>query len=235
MTTTNCLCDSGSGGLYGASTTYATSGTTCTALYTGDKYYVGQAMSGSTYYRYRAFLKFNTSVIPDGDTITQVNMKMVALENNSDVDFDLVIKKADWSAYDPASNDNKESIWDLILSASSDDNIWKNSADVSINTQYASGNLSTTWVNKAGYTYYGLISSRDISGNAPAAPQNPENLRIGAEEYATETYRPILTVIHNAPSTFVPKTIMFFGRELNWSWWKKDGIWQPKNPGLITA
>lgn len=50
--------------------------------------------------------------------------------------------------------------------------------------------------------------------------------------YSTSTYRPKLVVTHEAVS-FVPYTIMF-SQKLNWNWWKKGGIWMPKNQGLVT-
>jgi hypothetical protein len=91
MTTTDCICNSGSGGIYGTNAVYATARSTCSVIYSGDKYYVGQSATAvPVYYVYRWFLKFDTSTIPDGDTITQVNLKMVALEDNSEPDFDVV-------------------------------------------------------------------------------------------------------------------------------------------------
>ena len=235
MTTTDCLCNSGSGGIYGSNAVYATARSTCSTLYSTDRYYVGQTLGVEIYYVYRWFLKFDTSVIPDGDTITQVNMKLVALEDNSSSDFDVVIKKADWSAYDPASDANKESIYDLILSATSDDNIWRNTSGISINTQYTSGNLDKDRVNKSGSTYYGLISSRDISASPPTAgPGAAENLRLASQDHATSGYRPVLTVVH-VPGGGQPAISPFFNFFKNFEnpWKKKGGIWQPEK-GLAT-
>jgi len=198
MTTTDCLCDSGDGGMYGADEYYATAHSTAYTLNSsGADHQLGQNYDAAheIYYISRIFMKFDTSVIPDSDTITQVNMKLVATHNYSDTDFDVVIKKADWSAYDPASEANKDSIYDLILSASSDTNIWRNTSGISINTQYTSGNLDAARINKLGYTYYGLISSRDISSSTPVMDVG-EAVRIASQENATTGYRPILTITH---------------------------------------
>lgn len=195
MAITNFVC-SADGGLYGESGTYSVARSTCNTLYSSDRYSIGQAQPASLiYYAYRMFLKFNTSSLA-GAVIKQVNLKLVAVENNSTTDFDVVIKKADWSAYDPASDANKDNIYDLILSSDADSNIWKNTSDISVNTQYASGNLNTAWINKAGYTYYGLISSRDISATAPRndVGGGQENIRIASSIHATTAYRPILSV-----------------------------------------
>ena len=236
MTTTNCLCN-GHGGIYGSSATYATARTTSTALYSNDRYYVGQVLNTEVYYVYRYFLKFDTSVIPDGDTITQVNMKLVTLEDSSNNDFDIVIKKADWSPYDPADADNRESIYDLILSAGADDNIWRNTNGISINTQYTSGNLSVAWVNKSGSSYYGLLSSRDISATPPTAGSGASEVeRIASQSHATVAYRPILTIVHT-PGGGEPVSVSpFFNFFKNFEnpWKKKGGIWQPQNKGLVT-
>ncbi|MFA5150981.1 MAG: hypothetical protein WC554_00330 [Clostridia bacterium] len=187
---------SADGGLYGENGVYSTARSTCNTLYSQDRYITGQSQPASlVYYVYRMFLKFDTSFLA-GATIKQANLKLVVVEDNSAIDFDVVIKKADWSAYDPASDANKENIYDLILSSSADDNIWRNTSGLSINTQYTSGNLNTAWINKNGYTYYGLISSRDISSTPPnnTVGGGNENVRIASSTHATTSYRPILTV-----------------------------------------
>lgn len=233
MTTTDCLCNSGSGGIYGMNAVYSIARSTATSIYSQDKYYVGQSATAvPIYYVYRWFLKFDTSVIPDGNTITQVNLKMVALEDNSvDADFDVVIKKCNWSAYDPASDVNKESIYDLILSSTADNNIWRNTSGISINTQYTSGNLDTAYVNKSGWTYYALLSSRDVSGTAPVPGGGgaSENVRLASQDHATTGYRPVLTVVHT-PAGGQPAISPFlnFFKNFENPWKMKGGIWQPK-------
>lgn len=164
---------------------------------TSNNFGVGQRISGN-YVTYRGFLKIDTSGIPDADTITQVNLKAVMLTDNSTTDFDVVIKKYNWSATDPISGANRETPYDGCLAATADDNIWKNTASLSINTQYTSGDLNTTWVSKTGYTYYGLISSRDVSNTAPT---NNEYIFIASQDHATSGYRPVLTVAHAAISS----------------------------------
>lgn len=163
--------------------------------------YIGQNFGSSTYYIYRTFLKFDTSGIADGDTISQVNLKLVATADNSITDFDVQIAKCDWSSYDPIDDGNRESAYDACLSATADDSIWRNTSGMSTNTQYTSGNLSTSWPSKTGYTYYGLRSSRDFGS---IEPSGFERISIAMQENATSAYRPLLAVTTEAGASGNP-------------------------------
>jgi len=155
---------------------------------------MGQIYS-TNYYPYRVYLKFDTSAIGAG-AVTQVNLKMVATVDGGAADFDVVIKKQDWSGQDPLGLGNMEVAYDGCLAATADDNIWRNTSGMSLNTQYTSGNLSTAWINGAGNTYYSIISSRDVSATSPSGD---ERISIAAQEHATEAYRPVLTVLYETP------------------------------------
>jgi len=183
------------GFIYGASTSYSTArstssthDTTYISLMCGQYYNTGILV----YDVYRAFTKFDTTAIPAAASISQVNKKMVCIADYSDTDFDVQIVKQDWSAQDPISASNREAAYDNCLAGTADDSIWRNTSGMAINTQYASGNLSTSWVVKAGYTYYSLRSSRDYNANQPTGL---EYIHIASQENATESYRPILTVV----------------------------------------
>jgi hypothetical protein len=207
MTTQNFACSSGDGQVNGESSSYSTArGTAVDYDSTGTTYYVGQTYTGGIYLVYRAFLKFDTSSIPDDAIIDQINLKLVATTDNSTTDFNVIIKKFNWASYDPVSAGNMESVFDGILSATADDNIWRSTSGISTNTQYSSGNLNINWINKTGYTYYGLISSRDISGTQPTGS---ENVRLASQENATSAYRPILTIEYHEPSSWIPQIIIF--------------------------
>ena len=189
--------DTADGYVYGDNGTYATAHSTATTFgNTGGFFFVGQR---TVFHCYRSYLKFDTSVIGYGANVTQVNQKMVCPSDSTDTDFDVVIKKQDWSASDPVSNANKETVYDGCLAAANDDNIWRNTNGMSINTQYASGNLATNWINKTGFTYYGLISSLDVSATQPT---NDEYIQIASQENATPAYRPILTVLYAPGGSF---------------------------------
>jgi len=188
--------DSGDGVVLGSSTVYATAQSTATNHGTATDYiYVGQYYSVPNYVVHRMFEKFDTSGIPDGDTISSVVMTLTAQSDASATDFDVQIKKCDWSASDPLSSGNRDTAYDDCAAAAQDDNIWRNTSGLSTNTQYASGSLSTAWVSKTGYSYYGLMSSREGT-----TPTGNEFIAINSTNHATASYRPFLTVTHASAS-----------------------------------
>jgi hypothetical protein len=159
--------------------------------------YVGQEYIDSLYSLERAFLKFDTSSL-SGSEITKVNLKMVVWEDRSDdADFDIEIVKADWSDYDPIDSANAANHWDLILSATADQD-WRNTSGISTNTVYTSPDLDTTWINRSGYTYYGLRSSRDSGNNAPG-DGDYEFISLYSPTHATTGYRPVLYIEYEPP------------------------------------
>ena len=188
--------DTADGLVLGASTVYATAQSTATSsATTSQSNSMGQNYSNPTYTCYRIFLKFDTSSIGAGSTITQVNLKLVCTLDGSDTDFDVQIVKQDWSAQDPIVSGNREAAYDNCLSGTADDNIWRNTNGMSTNTQYASGNLNTAWPSKTGNTYYSLRSNRDL---AATTPTGSENINIALANHTTEAYRPVLTVAYTA-------------------------------------
>jgi hypothetical protein len=184
--------DAADGYIYGLNAAYATArSTSYSFLITQNLAAVGQSFQSSNYYVNRGFLKFDTSAIPDWANITQVNLKMVCVGDYSTVDFDVQIVKQNWVSQDPITDGNREDAYDNCLSGTADSNIWQNTSGMSPNTQYASGNLDTTWVNKTGFTYYSLRSSRDLNNDTPSGT---EVIDLASQDHATEAYRPILTV-----------------------------------------
>jgi hypothetical protein len=177
----------------GTNSNYSTARSTSYAYNsTNAVLFLGQFLS---YQVYRNFLKFDTSSIPDNNTISQVNLKLVCTYDYSATDFDVQIVKQNWSSQDPLSDTNREAAYDNCLNGTADSSIWRNTSGISLNTQYASGNLDTSWVNKTGYTYYSLRSSRDYGNNTPTGD---EYLQIASADNATSSYRPVLTVVHSS-------------------------------------
>ena len=184
----------GDGYIYGThATVYATArSTSSNSIITGDSMVLGQ--SNSPEYRvYDAYLKIDTSGIPDADDISQVNLTMTPGGDSSTVDFDVVIRKQNWSAQDPIAAGTREAAYDGCLAATSDDSIWRNTNGIVSGTSDTSGNLSTAYVSKTSYTYYSLISSRTISATTPTST---EYITVYTQEHTTAGYRPVLTVVH---------------------------------------
>ena len=162
----------------------------------------------ATFNTTRSYLKFDTSSIDDEVTISQVNLKLTNQTSYGSQSDNICIAKYNWSSVDPITNSNKETPYDGILLADLDDGIF-HSNNMSANTQYTSENLSTTWINKTGYTYYGLISSNDYN-NVPVTDNGHSNLY--RYNHATESYRPVLTVTYTTGSTGVPKHFLHYAR-----------------------
>jgi hypothetical protein len=192
--------ESSSWAIYGSNADYATArATSFSGMAPNTTIIIGQR---STYQVQRGALKFVTSTIGAGSTITQVNISMVCATDQSTKDFDVQIVKFDWSSYDPYATANREDNYDGCLAADADDNIWRNTSGMSVETAYTSGNLATTWVSKTGNTYYGLRSKDDYDATTPT--NLTERITLGGPTNATESYRPVLTVTYTAAGTFIP-------------------------------
>lgn len=147
------------------------------------------------YTLWRLFLKFDTSSIPTYAVINSVKLRLTMESDRSTTDFDVQIVKQDWSSQDPIAAGTREAAYDGCLSGTADDSIWKNTNGLSVNTPYESGELSKTWVNKGGTTYYSLRSSLDYAGTAPSASASGnEDISIYMSEETTSAYKPYLVV-----------------------------------------
>jgi hypothetical protein len=152
----------------------------------------------SSYWVYRAFIKFDTSTITP-NTVSQVNLKLTPITDTSDADFDVNIIKCTWDE----GISQRENNYDRVLTSSEDSSIWRNTNGISANTQYASGNLDTTWVDIDGTTYYALASNLDYDGSG-TAPTVHEYITVASQDHATAGYRPVLTVAYSAAATGDP-------------------------------
>lgn len=182
--------------VYGQSTTYSTARSTAAANTDTARWNVGQYAFGSDRQVFRSFLKFDTSSLGAGVIVTGVTLKLtIETHDAADTAFTVQIVKQDWSGQDPISSANREAAYDGCLSGTADSNPWRNTADgISDDTQYTSGALDTSWVNKTGNTYYSLRSSRDVSGTEPSGE---EYLRCHSASASTVGFRPVLAVTYS--------------------------------------
>ena len=189
---------SGDGRVQGINATYATARST-SANYnvTGANRFIGQGNTGGNYFTHRLYFPFDTSSIGAGSTVTAVTLTLTALSvNTASSDFDINIQKQDWSAQDPLSDANREAAFDNNLSATIDQ-VWMTASAITTSTPTASPALDVTRVNITGTSYYSLISSRDVSGNAPTVDLG-ETADIVLSEHSAPTWRPILNVTYTA-------------------------------------
>ncbi len=163
----------------------------------GQEYYLNVY-----YYVYRGFLKFDTSSIGSSSTVAQVNLRLTCVTDYSSQDFDVQVVKQNWSAQDPINSTSENTAYSNCLSGAADSSIWRNTAGMTTATQYTSGNLDVSWVNKTGSTYYSLRSDRDYSGTTPTIE---EYILVGSQENSTAANRPVLTVVYSTGGT--PATV----------------------------
>jgi hypothetical protein len=183
------------GHVKGANAVYATAHTTGTGyIMTGNSMNVGQSYNGVTYFCNRVALKFDTSAITAGAVVTRAYMKLTCIYDPSTVDFNVSIRRYNWAANDPIGAGNMAAWFTAALAAAVEANNWRNTAGIAINTQYPSGDLLTTWVNKVGPTYYALLSDREAAGFLTPTVGNDEYITLATQEHETVVYRPVLTV-----------------------------------------
>jgi hypothetical protein len=165
--------------------------------------YVGQRYVASPGFTvWRGYLKFDTSTMPASAKVLQANIRMVCTNKWVDThNFDVEFRRYNWSTREPLT-DNLDSAYDGILAAASDV-VWKNTSAITINTQYTSPNLNTSWITPAGYTYYGLLTQ--FNG---IEPSDNEYISIASQDHANSAYRPVLIVEYEVP-TVGPQAIFW--------------------------
>lgn len=183
------------GQVLGINATYATArGTASSSSVVNSDLTVGQQFVDPNYGVFRSFLKFDTNGIVAGSVVA-VNLEMALSWDDSATDFDVQIVQADWAAHDPIGAGNRDAAFDLCLSADAEANIWRNTAGVSTNTVYASGDLDAEWLDTAGFTYYGLRSARDA---ANTTPEGLEYIILYSADAEEPDYTPTLVVTYEA-------------------------------------
>lgn len=209
-TTVDCAAQTSDGYVAGVNATYLTARATASSKWDSLTYLeVGQQYSigSGDYTIYRGLLKFDTSAIPADATITQANVKLVSVYDGSTTDFDVYLVQTNWAAQDPLSTGNMDAAFDAALTGTLDA-LWRNTSGMSLNTQYTSANLDTSYITKGGTTYYGLVSKRDRDGTEPIGN---ELIDIATANNATAAYRPVLTVTYDtAPAR--PASVEYGGR-----------------------
>jgi len=132
--------------------------------------------------------------------LSSLKIRLTARIDSSTTDFDIQVVKYDWSAWaaDLANATKRETAYDGCLAGAADDNIWRSTSGMSLDTPYESGELDPAWINRSGYTYYGFRSSRDFGNNTPT---NDELIAIRMATDTTSAWRPYLVY------TLIPSSI----------------------------
>lgn len=137
---------------------------------TGGIYTYGSYDDKSGYYSrtlQRLALKFDTSAIPDSNTVSDVTLSAKCSYKNVATNNNVYISEASGlSSYDPITSGNRDSAYDAILTAGGS-LVFANTADITSGYWNTSGSLTTSYVNKTGSTYYGLWTYYDQSNTDP--------------------------------------------------------------------
>jgi len=128
-----------------------------------DLLYVGQRLSDSTYYVYRSFLKFDTSIIVDDNTVIEAKLYLYKFNDYSTDDFNFRLQK--WTGDTPITiSDFTE--FDGI---NYDDGL-KGSSNWGATSNYINV-TDFSLINKTGYTRICLRSDQDINETPPTTSE----------------------------------------------------------------
>lgn len=186
--------DTGDVQVYGNNATYTTARSTASGI--GNSSNTVNTMGQYTgFYVQRFFVKFDTSPLPDDVTVTGATLSLAIGADFSTTDFDIKIHEYDWSASDPIAAGNQEAAFDGCLAATTGAVTWRNTSGIATNTRYDSPALSTARVSLTGFTYYCVISARDVSGTEPTGN---EFVHLATGNNAT--YYPRIDVEYSLPT-----------------------------------
>lgn len=195
------------GYIYSSSSIYSTaasgSGTTAYTALTYD--YVGQLLTGGYYYCDESFVAFDTSPIPDSDTITSSILSLYNYTDSSDTDFTVEARLYDWGAsLTTADWISNASLSSYTLLASKATSGWT----TGYNEFSENGSAFVNNTSKTGTTYIVLNSDRHRGGTAPSG-----NEYVGfstADETGT-TQDPKLVVTHSAATKAFRRSLLGVG------------------------
>jgi len=142
-----------------------------------------------------SFLGFDTSSIPDGDTVSAAVLRVTSSGDSSSTDFDIQARLRDWgTSVTTADYVAGANLSGLTLLGS-----YATSSGFTANTGYDfSDTAMAANVNKTGSTRMLLCSSRTVGNNAPTGD---EWVHIYAADYTGTTRDPVLTVTYAAGAT----------------------------------
>jgi hypothetical protein len=137
---------------------------------TSELMWIGQDYDGANYFIDRSLYFFDTSGIPDTDTITAATLSLYGAYDQSDADFDLTIVNGVVAGQDHFPHDPFVSGDYLYTQYSSGGGTFGTAGWSLVGFNVI--NLSETglgWINKTGTTKLGVFSSEDIADSPPTA------------------------------------------------------------------
>lgn len=181
---------SSDGHIYKTDSNYATAWNSATGTIQAswDQFYIGQRIFGGNYTIWRAFLFFDTSVIPRTAIIKSAVLSLYGKNDASNTDFDITIQNGQ-----PAYPTDPLATGDYNKSHYAGDGGTFNT--VNFGYKYLNISLTNTalkWINREGTTKLCLRSSREIAGTVPTGF---EDIEVWSSEKGG-VYKPKLVVTY---------------------------------------
>lgn len=209
MTVTVVYADTADGLLTSSSATYATAqgGSGVTANTTSTGHLTGQhAAAGPVYSVYEVFFPFDTSAIPDSDTVSAATLDLWCLSDATTTDFTVNARTFDFGATVEATD------WRATSGTSETDTLLATfgTAGLSVGA-YATFTSTGSFpgaVNKTGTTRLYIVSSRTEADTAPSVGTT-ERWTVAAADTSGTTNDPMLTVVHAGSATAASKAYSY--------------------------
>ena len=171
MATTTVFAGTNDDFLEAANATYATALSTASYTNGGAGIQIGQNFSTPTYYLDVAYFDFDTSSVPDGDTVSAAVLSLYLTVDHSTTDFVLDVAAFDWSASGLTTGDwrNQTQLAAHTVLATLDTNGIGSVNAYKDFTEVASGLAGA--INKTGHTYLIVYSARQAAGTTPSGEE----------------------------------------------------------------
>lgn len=189
--------DGDDGYLRKTSTTYAGARSATATVWQANNLRVGQTYNGANYFIRRSYLRFDTSTIPDGDTVQSATLRLYLLANYSDTDFTIQVRAFTWGATLAAGDWRATPSGDTLIGS------YATSGLPAVNN-WIDITIDTTAISKTGTTEFYLISSRD-DDDPGTAPTGDEDVIFEDRENAG-AHAAQLLVTHGNPVTITDNT-----------------------------
>jgi hypothetical protein len=188
MTTTTVFGSTSDGRVTSSNASYATASTggTLAISTTETLSFIGQ---GNAFAIFQLFFAFDTSGVPDAETVSSVVFSLDGASDISVTDFDMVALDYDWSAGGlTTANFRTPTQLSALTTLATFPSTSYSAAYMNFTSAGAAFN---SYINKTGTTYFMVASSRNISATTPTGD---ENIRVTMADQTGTTTDPKLVV-----------------------------------------
>lgn len=203
-TTSTFFSDLGGDGItQGTSLTYATAGTTGTSVFSnvtdnlaGQQYH----FTTGNYFRWRGWLPFDTSSLPDGDTVSAAVLSVFGMAGSTN-DTVGVTPSLQVVSSSQASNTALATTDHNLCGTTVFATITWGSYNTSAYNNFTLDANGIAQISKTGFSKFTMRTNRDISGTAPStAGNNLERFQFNSADESGTSSDPKLVITHAAPA-----------------------------------